>query len=189
MKPKILISSALAALVIACGIAVAAPMGGGPMRADANGDGKLTRAELTASLDKRFAELDKNGDGKVTKEEREAGREARFEEHFKAIDKDNNGQISRDEMKAAHEARMGDGHRGMRHHGKRHGGHGGPGGRMAMIDADKDGVVTKAEFQGRALEMFAKADTDKDGVVTQAEREAARAAMKKMMRDKAPPLN
>ncbi|MCF8707416.1 EF-hand domain-containing protein [Rhizorhapis sp. SPR117] len=196
MKKKLFIGTALGGMIVAGTMAVAATAGHGPMRADTNGDGNLTKAEVVASLDKRFAELDTNGDGKITQDERKAKREARFEEHFKAMDKDGNGQISKTEMKAAHEARMekrGD-HMGKRGHDGAASGMGGHhkgmwrghGGSMAMTDADKDGVVTKAEFQARALKMFAKADADNDGTVTKAEREAVRNTMMKMRQNKQP---
>lgn len=188
MTRKFLITSAVAGFIVSggaaavvSGVAIAAPAMKGPMKADANGDGNLTRAELTASLDKRFAELDKDGDGKVTVEERKAVREARFAEHFKKMDKDGNGQLSMAEMQAGREARKAE--RGRGHHGAmHHGHHGGPGGRMGMMDADKDGIVTKVEFQSRALAKFNTADANKDGTVTKAEHEAARAQMKSMRR-------
>ena len=189
MTKKWLAGSALGGFFIAGSVALAATAGHGPMRfdADANKDGNLTKAELTAALDKHFAQLDSNNDGSITKEERDAARKARFEQHFKAMDTDGNGQISQAEMQAAHEARkeMRGKHRGMRHgdgpQGEGHRGwrHGGFGHGMARADADNDGVVTKAEFQARALERFAKADANNDGTVTQAAREAARGLMKR----------
>jgi Ca2+-binding EF-hand superfamily protein len=189
MTKKWLAGSALGGFIIAGSVALAATAGHGPMRfdADANKDGNLTKAELTAALDKRFAQLDSNNDGRITKEERDAAHQARFEQHFKAMDTDGNGQISQAEMQAAHAARkeMRGAHRGMRHgdgpHGEGHRGwrHGGFGHGMARADANNDGVVTKAEFQARALERFAKADANNDGTVTKAEREAARGMMKR----------
>ena len=191
MNKKWFIGSALGGFIIAGSVALAATAGHGPMRfdADANKDGNLTKAELTASLDKRFAQLDSNNDGRITKEERDAAHQARFEQHFKTMDADGNGQISQAEMQAAHEARKEkrSAHRamrgrdgpGMRHgDGHRGGRHGGFGRGMAKADANNDGVVTKAEFQAKALERFAKADTNKDGTVTKSEREAARGVMK-----------
>ena len=187
MKKSLLITSALGGMIFAGGVALAAPQGKA-MRADANADGNVTKAELTASLEKRFAELDKNGDGKVTQEERDAARQARFDKHFAEMDKDGNGQISKAEMQAAHEARKErrGGHHGMGgpggEGGKPHWGrrHGGP---MAMMDANKDGVLTKAEFMAKPLEIFERADANKDGTVTQAERQAVRDAMKKRMQE------
>lgn len=52
------------------------PPGGGWMRADTNGDGVVTRAEVVAEAEARFAAMDSNKDGKVTPEEREAARNA-----------------------------------------------------------------------------------------------------------------
>lgn len=189
MKRKFLIGSAVAALVIGggaaivSGAAIAAPAMHGPLSADTNNDGNVTRAELTAALDKRFAEIDKNKDGKISQDERDAAHEARFAEHFKEMDKDGNGQISMAEMQAAHQARKDMHGQGWGHHrGMRHGRHGEAGGHKGMMDADKDGVVTKAEFQARALAMFNRADANNDGTVTKAEHEAAMAKMKPMHR-------
>lgn len=50
------------------------PGGGMMMRADANHDGIITREEMLADADQRFAAMDANHDGKVTPEEREASR-------------------------------------------------------------------------------------------------------------------
>lgn len=53
------------ATMAAGGIAFASMQGGmGPMgRADANGDGKVTRAEFVGAAEARFVRLDANGDG------------------------------------------------------------------------------------------------------------------------------
>src|SRR5688500_17804733 len=80
MTKKLLAGSALGGFFIAGSVALAATAGHGPMRfdADANKDGNLTKAELTAALDKRFAQLDSNNDGRIMKEERDAAHQARF---------------------------------------------------------------------------------------------------------------
>lgn len=52
------------------------PAGGGWLHADSNGDGVVTRAEVVAEAEARFAAMDSNKDGKVTPEEREAARAA-----------------------------------------------------------------------------------------------------------------
>jgi Ca2+-binding EF-hand superfamily protein len=49
----------------------------GMMRADANGDGVVTRAEATAQADAQFDAMDTNRDGKVTGEEMRAAFTAR----------------------------------------------------------------------------------------------------------------
>lgn len=163
-------------------------------KADANKDGKISKAELTAALDARFARMDANRDGKLTQEDRALNREARMDKRFAAMDTDRNGQISKAEFKAAHQARFDrrqgadeggpradrrDGHgagRGGHHRfggGMMSRGHGGP-----MGDAMKDGAVTRAEFMAGATAMFDKADSNKDGFVTADEMKAARDAMR-----------
>lgn len=185
---KFLISTALGTMLIAGGVAFAqadaparAPFMHGPMRADANKDGKLTKAEVTAAAEQMFAKLDANGDGKITKEERDAMRQKRFDERFAKLDTDGNGQVSKAEFQAQRDARQqkiaewraakgasGDAHMGMRHRG------GKMGGGMRGVDGDKDGTITKAEFLARPLAMFDRADANKDGIVTADEMKAAR---------------
>lgn len=157
--------------------------GGMMAMADTNKDGKISKAELTAALDARFTRLDANRDGKLTKEDRELRQKARLDQRFAALDSDKNGQISKAEFDAGHQARMerreGHGKPGM-HEGRRFGHHGhGKGGMMrghGFGDADKDGVVSRAEFMAGPLAMFDKADTNKDGVVTADEMKAAHQA-------------
>lgn len=156
------------------------PRGGIMAMADANKDGKVSKAELTAALDARFTKLDANRDGKLTKEDRELRRQARLDQRFAALDSDKNGQISKAEFDAGHQARFGrpdgDGKPG-RHEGRGFARHGhGKGGMMrghGFGDADKDGVVTRAEFMAGPLAMFDKADANKDGAVTADEMRAA----------------
>ncbi|WP_313330226.1 EF-hand domain-containing protein [Sphingobium yanoikuyae] len=164
-------------------------MRGGPMMmADANNDGTITKAELTASLEARFAKLDANKDGKLTKEDRDIRRQQRLDERFAALDTDKNGQISKAEFQAGHQPRADRGPEAGKPggpDGKRWGGrgHGGPGRGMmhrgpGFGDADKDGTMTKAEFMAGPLAMFDKADANKDGKVTAEEMKAARQAMR-----------
>ncbi|QHD68305.1 calcium-binding protein [Sphingobium yanoikuyae] len=164
-------------------------MRGGPMMmADANKDGTITKAELTASLEARFAQLDANKDGKLTKEDRDIRRQQRLDERFAALDTDKNGQISKAEYQAGHQPRADRGPEAGKPggpDGKRWGGrgHGGPGRGMmhrgpGFGDADKDGTMTKAEFMAGPLAMFDKADANKDGKVTAEEMKAARQAMR-----------
>jgi Ca2+-binding EF-hand superfamily protein len=64
---------------------------------------------------------------------------------------------------------------------------GGPGHRghmmFEMLDANKDGTVTRAEATAAAEKRFAEVDTNKDGVISQAERDAMRARMRDKMFD------
>ncbi|MDX3909308.1 MAG: EF-hand domain-containing protein [Sphingobium sp.] len=185
---KILVSTAIGTMLIVGGVAVAqsnAPAAGqfvrGPMHADVNKDGKLTKAEATAAAEQMFAKMDANGDGKVTKEEREALHQKRFDERFAKMDTDGNGQISKAEFQARRDARQakvaewrsgdsGPAGRGpSRRGGQMRGG-------MWGVDADKDGTITRAEFMARPIAMFDRADANKDGTVTPEELKAAHPA-------------
>ena len=173
------------------------PRGGGMMAMlDTNKDGTITKAELTAGLEARFAKMDVDKDGQITQKDRDAMRQQRMDKRFAAMDTDRNGQISKAEFAAAHQARAdkraemgkGGGPEGRKWGGRSHGrgGHGmmgGPG-----RDGDKNGVVTKAEFMAGPLAMFDKADANKDGKVTADEMKAARQAMRGQWGDrKGPP--
>lgn len=54
----------------------------------------------------------------------------------------------------------------------------------SMMDADGNGVVTRAEAQQKAEEMFAMMDVNKDGKLDQADREARRQEMRSRLFDK-----
>ena len=169
--------------------------GGMMAQADTNKDGKISKAELTAALEARFAKMDVDRDGQLTQKDRDLRRQQRMDDRFAALDSDKNGQISKAEYVAGHQARAekrdeagkpeGRGWGGGHHRGPgrggmmmRHGGQGGPG----FGDANKDGTITKAEFMAGPLAMFDKADTDKDGFVTADEMKAARSQMRDHMR-------
>jgi len=111
----------------------AAPTGqdapGGPgrgagimMRADTNGDGKISQAEFTAMMDQRFARLDKNGDGFITADELGdmAGRGPGG--GVMAADADHDGKVSHAEYNAQAAARF------------------------ARFDANHDGQITPDEM-------------------------------------------
>lgn len=198
--------AALAAAIGVAAFAQAAPDGPhGPPR---------TRAELQAQVAEHFKKADANGDGYVTKAEFDAAREAmraRFEAHrtehrekmFAMLDTNRDGQLSRAEFMAArpqHEG-MGDpgDDRGGREGGRWHGRHGGMmhgHGGMAMMmmgsrgdewfdrmDANHDGRVSLAEAVAGPLARFDKADTNHDGTISPEEHEAARAAMRARWRE------
>ena len=179
------------------------PRGGMMAMADTNKDGKISKAELTAGLEGRFAKMDVDKDGKLTQQDRDAMRAQRTDNRFARLDADKNGQVSKAEFTAAHEARADKraerraeagkpGEREGRGWGGR-GHHRGPGkGGMMMGgprgDANKDGTVTKAEFMAGPIATFDKADANKDGFVTADEMKAAREAMRGAWKDrKAPP--
>lgn len=59
-----------------------------------------------------------------------------------------------------------------------HGAHGTDDDPHAMMDPDGNGVVTRAEAEKAAAQMFARLDVNKDGKLDRADREQARAAMR-----------
>lgn len=184
-----------AALTLGAGALYAAP---GAKGADANNDGAVTWAEAQAKAGERWARMDANKDGMLNA----ADRDARMADRFAGIDTDKNGSISREEFTAHHRSMLdGKGPRGMGGHeghamGHDMGGSNGPmahgrkGGRgmrgqgmgamAAMADTNKDGAVSKAEFDAGTKAMFDRVDANKDGRITKEERQAARAQMRQM---------
>jgi Ca2+-binding EF-hand superfamily protein len=73
-------------------------------RADANGDGIITKAEFTAACAAMFDRLDRNHDGYLTKDDtprfaqRQSSNGSRSQEMLLMLDKDGDGRISRDEF-------------------------------------------------------------------------------------------
>ena len=107
-----LYAAAVAALLAGHAIAGDTPRSDAPrdaMRADTDGDGRISRAEATAAGSQRstewFDKLDLNKDGYVTQDEMRQARETRrgemkahMEEQFKAADANNDGQLSLEEV-------------------------------------------------------------------------------------------
>lgn len=158
------------------------PRGRGGIMAlvDTDKDGKISKAEMTAAAEARFARMDVDKDGQLTPKDRDLKRAQRLDARFAALDADHNGQISKAEFTAAHQARADKRAERGGPDGRRFGGrhHRGPGGFGPMAGAGKDGVVTKAQFLAAATERFDRLDANKDGFVTADEMKAARGAMR-----------
>lgn len=171
---KLLTATALAAMLTA-GVATAmqtetARSPGAP----------LTKAQLLSRADARFDAMDTNKDGKLSAQEREATRSegrhgGRAAAMLTRVDTNKDGLISRAEHRAAAEVRFAridankDGtieageRPGFREKrgGKRLGmrGH-----RMAMMaDANRDGAISRTEYDAAAAQRFARLDTNRDG--------------------------
>lgn len=127
-------------------------------RFDANGDGKLTAAEIPEEFRERMMGADTNGDGAVTQAEMQAA--------MKAL---------REQWQAGRGGLGGPG------------GPDGPGGEgrrrspFERFDANDDGVVTSAEVPEEARERIMRSDTNGDGKLTREEWEAAMRAFRERM--------
>ena len=184
---KTLLVGGLAALMLAsAGVAVAQQAPARPMRADTDGDSRLSRAEFVGQRVQRLTAMDANGDGSVTADERRAMMQARMaaraDARFDRLDANDDGAVSRAEFDAARdagrEARADRGPRQMRaHRGPGRGQHG-----MARMEAR--GPVVIADVQARAEQAFARLDADNDGFVTAAEGRAGRLAMREQRRER-----
>ncbi|MDP3550296.1 MAG: EF-hand domain-containing protein [Novosphingobium sp.] len=159
----------------------------GAQKMDADGDKTVTWAEMKTKADAMWVKLDLNKDGKLDSGDRAAKMGVMFDK----IDTDKNGSVSRAEFMAHHTAmkappagaNAAEGKReGWKGRGKgRMGHHGMMGGAMQMAkmaDTNKDGAVSRAEFDAGVKMHFDMADANKDGKITPDER---RAAMKSMM--------
>jgi len=174
---KTLLVGGLAALALAAaaagGVAVAQQTPERPpargMRADADGDQRLSQAEFVSRRVDRLTAADADRDGSVTADERRdaagARRAGRADSRFDRLDADDDGVISKAEFDARREARAGQGPRAARaHRGAR---------RAERMEARGPVVITEA--QARAEAAFVRLDADHDGFVTVAERRTARA--------------
>lgn len=139
MKYPLLIGVAFASLA---GYALAGhgPRADSPreeMRADKDGDGRVSRGEADAAAAQRtsewFTRLDLDKDGFVTQDETRQARDTRrgemqerFDEHFKTADANSDGSLSLDEVQA-NMPRMA--------------------GRFDSLDKDKNGLLSREELK------------------------------------------
>ena len=114
-------------------------------RADLNGDGKISEAEMARGLAVTFARLDVNNDGKLSKSEIAGARAVMKTERKRA--------------KASGEGRL----QFMKFPAKR------VNKNFSRIDANGDGAISKAELDNVAQRMFSKRDKNRDGYITKAD--------------------
>jgi Ca2+-binding EF-hand superfamily protein len=137
-------AAGLAALLAGTAMAGDAPRSDGPrdvMRADTDGDGRVSRAEATAAGAERsgewFDKLDLNKDGFVTADEMKQARDTRranmhadmqqkMDERFKEADANGDGQLSLDEVQSKM-PRLAE--------------------RFSALDTDKNGQLSKEELK------------------------------------------
>ena len=103
-------------------------------------------------VDRQFATMDGNADGRITSEEHATGA-ARM---FAVMDADNDAHVTAAEMDAAQAALGGDARMASAD-------------KIAVVDGDDDGILSRDEHVAGARSMFARMDADGDGAVTRTE--------------------
>lgn len=186
--------------------AAAAALVAVPVFANSHGDGhkahmkSMSRADVMAKVEKRFARMDADNDGYVTKQEVESAKTARHEKMaermksmkhdtpdrgamFNRLDSNKDGSISREEFMAAEgmmKTHMAGHHKVMHrmhrmHMGMMHGK------MFEMADSNKDGRVSLQEATSMAAAHFDKADSNRDGTLSADEMRKAHEAHKAHM--------
>jgi len=188
---KAFLVGGLAALTLAAagGVAIAQQAQDRPghaMRADTDGDSRVSQTEFVGQRVARLTAADADRDGSVTGVEMRAAAEARRAERtdarFERLDADDDGAVSRAEFAAAGEARADRGGRRADHRGPGRGQGRGMGQRAPGMDAR--GPIVIADAQARAAQGFARLDGDSDGYVTAEEGRAGHMAMREQRRER-----
>jgi Ca2+-binding EF-hand superfamily protein len=125
-----------------------ADAGGGPgglfKSADTNHDGVVDQTEFQASRDKWFADIDTNKDGFITADELKA-----FGDKMHAAWQQKHADATSGSQTAPDAAR---GDKMVQH-------------LMTRVDTDKDGKISKAEFDTESAAMFKRLDKNNDGKI------------------------
>lgn len=144
------LSLSAAALLLIAGPALAAP-DDQPVPAE-------KAARTSSSLPRGLMRYDTNKDGVVDRAEWKAAQEARF----KRLDTNGDGKLTQDELFARTPA-IGNSVLPTDRQVQRQSSY------FQLLDSDKDGVVTLAEFMAQADRNFARCDLNKDGRIDTAE--------------------
>lgn len=165
---------ALAAAIAGTAMAQQATADRPTVRANADRNGQITRAEFVDARIQRLRAIDANGDGTITTAEQSDAKRARRAERlngrFDRFDADRNGSISRAEF----EARPDRGGRGRSADRMRRGG---PRAERMAARREARGPLVISEAEARATQAFTRLDANSDGALTPAERRSARQQM------------
>ena len=113
---------------------------------DLNGDGSVSKDEFKAGRDKQFAGIDANHDGVLSHDEYVGEFTARLTQRLAA----STDTAERKEEERVRQLRQADV-------------------RFGVLDTDKSGGITPAEFDYSGWRMFVTHDTNKDGAVSAAD--------------------
>jgi len=181
----------ISALVFGSGLALAGVALAGPdcdsgktkagrmSQLDANKDGKVTLAELTASKQSWLREVDANKDGVATRAEIDArfaaGHAERMQKLFESRDSNKDGRLTREESRMperwfARSDANGDGSLTREELSQPPARPGAPaghrGGKLAQLDTNSDDKIDAGELKVAAERMLARLDKNKDGVLS-----------------------
>jgi len=135
--------------------------------------GEAKRAERARE---HFSKMDLNGDGAVTEDEMMAAREAMKDRHsdrkdgwrekmLERFDTNADGELSDAERAVAHEqakAKRGEWQKKWKARK-------GDKAKRPRLDTDRDGIVTRAEYDAMGEALFARMDANGDGMLTKGE--------------------
>jgi hypothetical protein len=113
---------------------------------DLNGDGVVTKEEFKTGREKQFARIDANHDGVLSHDEYVGEFKARLEARL-AVSTDTPEKKEEERVRQMRQAEV----------------------RFGVLDSDKSGGITPAEFEYSGWRMFVTHDTNKDGVVSAAD--------------------
>jgi len=156
MRKAILGAALVSAIALSAGAVMARADGAGHhgdrgfSRLDTDGDGAISRAEYEAGRDKMFQRLDANNDGAFTREEAAASAAAW---HKKAAEA---GKTASPDREARHKQRAEK--------------------MFDDMDVNKDGKISKAEFNAAGEKLFARLDVNGDGKIVKGEGRPAKPA-------------
>jgi hypothetical protein len=155
MHKAILGVALVSAIAMSSGLALARTGAGGHgqhgfSRVDTDKDGAISKAEFAVGRDKMFQKFDANSDGSFTREEATASAEAWRKKAAET------GKTVSPERQAKHKDRAEK--------------------MFNDLDADKNGKITKAEFNAGGDKMFARMDVNGDGKIVKGEGRPAKPA-------------
>ncbi|MDF2639064.1 MAG: hypothetical protein K0R64_2048 [Novosphingobium lindaniclasticum] len=108
---------------------------------DLDGDGKVSKDEFQRGRDAEFARMDRNGDGVLSHDEYVGDYRQRLERELAQRPA---GERDEERTRQMRQAEV----------------------RFGVLDSDKSGGITRAEFAATGWGMFLRHDTDHDGFVT-----------------------